>query len=335
MLFLIVILTLASALRAAEPQLVWKGEVEGAVLLRVQKKQVVAEAADGRVIGRPRFRFAHPLPQQRQEARVEVLEGRGSVQILEQPGAGNSYSLVARIEDPQPGAVQYSLAFYWDAQIDASAELKVLTARRRESLTWTGRAEGDVVVSCRGESCEAATSGGVPVPGGRCRFTKPLPGRETFVALAARSGRGDLRLIEQPAESNQYTARVLIRDPHAGSSDYSFKLAWLPAKNQPLEVPPRAGMYWSGRVQGAVRVTVHGRIAATSAIAGGSVTGVRAQFERGLPQLETANLTLRKLRGRGDVRVVEYPSKTNGWTLVFEAADSGPGADDYDVELRW
>lgn len=335
MLFLIVILTFASALAAQEPQLVWKGEVDGTVLLRVQKKRVLAEATGGHVIGRPTFRFAHPLPEQRQEARVEVLEGRGSVQILEQPRGDNNYSLVARIEDRQPGATLHSLAFFWDAQSDGSAELKVITARRRESVTWTGRAEGDVVVSCRGESCEALTSGGVPVPGCRYRFTKPLPSRETVVALVGRSGRGDLRLVEQPAESNQYTARVLIRDPHAGSSDYSFKLAWLPAKDQPLEAPPRAGMYWSGRVQGTVRVTVHGHIAATSAIAGGTVTGVRAQFERGLPQLETANLSVKKLRGRGVVRVVEYPSKTNGWTLVLEAADNGLGADDYDVELRW
>jgi hypothetical protein len=82
-------------------------------------------------------------------------------------------------------------------------------------------------------------------------------------------------------------------------------------------------------------VTVHGRVASTSAIAGGTVTGIRAQFQRGLPELETSSLAIRKLRGRGEVRIVEYPSEANGWTLVFEAADSGPGVDDYYIELRW
>ncbi len=328
MLLLILVLALAPAL-AAQPQLVWKGEVDGLVVLRVQKKQVTIDDSGGRVAGRPAFRFAQPLPEHRQAARVEVIEGRGSVQILEQPRADNNYSLAVSIEDRQPGSSPYSLAFYWDAAADGSAELKILKARRRESLSWNGRAEGDVIVSCRGGSCEAATTGGNPIRGGRSRFTKPLPDRDIVVALLEKSGRGDLRLLEQPAESNQYAARVLIRDPHAGSSEYSFKLAWLQPKDDALSVA-RPGMYWSGRVDGTARITVHGRAAATT----GSVTGVGAQFERGLPGA-AADVTLAKLRGRGRIRMIERPAKTNNWTLVFEVADSGPGPDDYEVEVRW
>mgnify|MGYP006927112621 CR=1 FL=1 len=323
--FFILALLIAPAF-AAEPQLVWKGEVEGVVMLRIQKKQVTA-AGEGRVVGRPVFRFAQPLPERRQEVRVEALEGRGSVRILDQPRADNGYSLAVIIEDRQAGSSPYSLAFYWDGDAFAD-EFDILRARRRETLTWSGRAEDEVIVSCRRSFCEAATTGGTPVQGGRARFTKPLPDRRVTVALLETSGRGDLRLLEQPSESNQYTARVLIRDPQPGSGDYSFKLAWLAPKQEPLAVV-RPGLQWSGRVDGTARITVHGRAASAT----GSVTGARAEFERGLTG--AAEVTLTKLRGRGGVRILENPSEANNWTLVFEIADPGPGSGDYEVQVRW
>ncbi|MGE5569309.1 MAG: hypothetical protein ACM3S5_09770 [Rhodospirillales bacterium] len=325
MLFLVLALLIAPAF-AAEPQLVWKGEVEGVVMLRIQKKQVTA-GGEGRLTRRPVFRFAQPLPERRQEARVEVLEGRGSVRILEQPRADNSYSLAVIIEDRQAGSSPYSLAFYWDGDA-AAEEFDILRARRRETLTWSGRAEGDVIVSCRARSCEAATTGGAPVQGGHATFTKPLPDRRVTVALLEKSGRGDLRVLEQPSESNQYTARVLIRDPQAGSGDYSFKLAWLPPKQEPLAVA-RPGLYWSGQVDGTARIRVHGRAASAT----GSVTGAKAEFKRGLTG--AAAVTLTKLRGRGPVRILESPSEANKWALVFEIADTGPGPGDYEIEVRW
>ncbi len=326
MIFPVLLPMLSSVLLAQQPRLVWKGEVDGTAVLRVQTDKVTVEQSGGGVVGRPTFRFVRPLPEHRQTARVETLEGRGSVRILEQPRADNGYSLVVSIEDSQPGSAPYSLAFYWEAS-EGAAQLKILKARRRETLAWSGRVEGEAIVSCRGNSCAAETAGGVPVSG-RARFTKPLPERDTIVMILDQSGRGELRLLEQPSESNRYTARVLIRDPHAGSSAYSFKLAWLAERIEPLGVA-RPGMFWSGRVEENARVTVHGRAASTA----GSATAVRADFERGLA--ENTPVSLRKLRGRGDVNIVEQPSKANGWTLIFEVADTAPGAGDYEVELRW
>ena len=47
------------------------------------------------------------------------------------------------------------------------------------------------------------------------------------------------------------------------------------------------------------------------------------------------NLEVRKQRGRGAVEVVEYPSNSNGYRLVFEIRDPGPAADDYEIEVSW
>jgi hypothetical protein len=45
--------------------------------------------------------------------------------------------------------------------------------------------------------------------------------------------------------------------------------------------------------------------------------------------------TIQKLRGRGQVAIVESPSEKNNYRLVFEISDPQPGADDYEIELDW
>ncbi len=67
---------------------------------------------------------------------------------------------------------------------------------------------------------------GAPVADEHFKFSRPLPESDTDVRLEDPSGRGDIRLIEQPRQRNNYTTRVSIRDPQAGAGEYSFALVW-------------------------------------------------------------------------------------------------------------
>ncbi|MGH9671699.1 MAG: hypothetical protein ACRD44_00830, partial [Bryobacteraceae bacterium] len=69
--------------------------------------------------------------------------------------------------------------------------------------------------------------------------------------------------------------------------------------------------------------------------AGAPVSGERADFERDLPSRESPNATVRRLRGRGSVELIEYPTRRNGYRLVFEIDDNRGGGDDYVVEAGW
>jgi len=42
-----------------------------------------------------------------------------------------------------------------------------------------------------------------------------------------------------------------------------------------------------------------------------------------------------RIRGRGRVEIVEFPSQTNHYRLVFEITDTGEGADNYEIEVDW
>jgi hypothetical protein len=142
--------------------------------------------------------------------------------------------------------------------------------------------------------------------------------------------------LEHPNASNQFTARVRIRDEQSGAGDYTFSLYWTrPPRNEPERLFARAGMTWQGRVDGKVRVTASGNSASFEVLEGGPVREDRYQFVRPLPNAPAPNASVRKVRGRGRVELVEFPSSRNGYRLIFEISDASGGADFYEVEVGW
>jgi len=164
-----------------------------------------------------------------------------------------------------------------------------------------------------------------------------MPEHDIEVRLENSDGRGEIRLIEQPSRRNDYTARVAIRDPIEGSSDYSFTLVWnrTSSKEAPAPEPSGRGLVWSGTVEGRVRVTVQGGASFSEAVEGAPVSGERSEMIRPIPKREGVTASIRKLRGRGRVTIVEQPSEKNNYRVVFEIDDPMPGADSYEVELNW
>ncbi len=330
----------ASTVPAQErPQLVWEGEVDSVHVLYARGDRIQIEDKQGLPVQRQRFRFFDRLPQRGLSVRLEVIEGRGRVRILDQPRSGNQYTLAVGIEDPQGGRSFYSLAFFWQAAggfFDFPPTRGSSGLDRGERLTWSGRVDGEAVVECRAESCEASVTVGQPVVRDRYQFSRPLARQNVQVSLEETDGRGEIRLLEQPREQNDYTVRVLIRDPQGGAADYSFSLSWQrPARGESTPLYANRGLVWSGRVDGRVRVVVQGSTATAESVAGAPVENENARFERALPARPGPNATVRRLRGRGSVEILEYPSARNGYRLVFEIHDERGGAGDYEIEVGW
>src|SRR5258708_3424755 len=324
----------ASALPAQherKPQMIWQGEVDGTAFLYIRGKRLQVETKSGPPVARQRYRVYDPLPDTRQDVRLDVSEGRGYVHIAEQPRADNRYTLAVAIEDRQTGSSFYSIALYWNA-----GDLYDHTpGGRADRITWSGRVDEEVIVSCRGSHCASETVSGAPVMHERVKIPHPLPDRDVKGTLENVDGRGEVRLIEQPAESNGYTARVRIRDPQGGAGDYSFALTW--ARPGRLDPQPAAqtGLVWSGRVEGTIRVTVRGGAAFSQVVNGRPVVEENARFDRPLPARSDLSPSVKKRQGRGNVDIIEVPSKGNGYQLVFEVRDSGNGSDFYEVEVTW
>jgi hypothetical protein len=328
----------ALSAQGATPQFVWQGRVDGIAILHLQGKQLAVQIQQGDPVERQQFHFSDALPESQQKVRVEVLEGRGYVHVIDQPSIENHYTLAVGIEDRQPGSAFYSIALYWDTSGNGFER----GAAKTDKVTWSGRVEHAVVINCQKKSCtsssERGAQQGAPVADEHFKFSKPLPDRGTEVRLEDSDGRGEIRLIEQPRERNQYTARVSIRDPGPGAGDYAFTLVWNRAGGkEPGPIPEPAGraFLWTGRVDGRVRVTVQGGASFSEVLEGAPIVGQQGQMLRPLPERSDVTPVIRKLRGRGQVSIVESPSEKNNYRLVFEINDPAPGADDYEVELDW
>ncbi len=106
----------AGCLFAQSPQLVWEGEVDGTSILHVRGDRLDIQDIQGSPVGRERHRFMAPLPAERQDVQMRVLQGRGAVRIVNQPRPENNYTLSVRIEDPLGGRAMYALELYWNTR---------------------------------------------------------------------------------------------------------------------------------------------------------------------------------------------------------------------------
>jgi hypothetical protein len=316
------------------PQFVWQGEVDGIDVLYLHANKLDVQVQEGAPVARQRFQFHDQLPEVRQDARLEVREGRGYVHIIDQPRLENHFTLGVSIEDRQPGRSFYSIALFWDT---SNRFFEGGRHSRSDQVAWSGRVDEEAIVSCQGKRCVSSALKGAPVAAERFKFSKPLPARYVDVRLDSALGRGQIVLVEQPRERNNYTARVSIRDPQAGSGEYSFTLGWNVSSGGNAPEPPDAarGMIWTGAVEGRIRVTVQGGSSLSEVVQGRPIGGERADFLRPLPSSAELHPVVRKLRGRGRVEMVEYPSAANHFRLVFEIIDTEGGADNYEVEVDW
>jgi hypothetical protein len=313
------------------PQFVWQGQVDGSAILHLTGKRLAVQIQEGAPVERQKFHFSDALPESRQTVRVEVLQGRGYVHIIDQPAIENNYTLAVAIEDRQPGSSFYSIALYWDTSNNAFER----ASQKMDRVTWTGRVDEQAVISCRNQTCVSSAEHGAPVAEEHFKFSHPLPARDTDVRLEDPVGRGEIRLIQQPRPRNNHTARVSIRDPQAGAGEYSFTLTWNRQGSESAPDPTGRGFLWSGRVDGRVRVTIKGGASFSEVLEGAPIGGEHAESLRPLPARADLMPTIQKLRGRGRVSIVESPTEKNNYRLIFEIDDPGPGADDYEVELDW
>lgn len=93
-------------------------------------------------------------------------------------------------------------------------------------VRWRGTVDDEINLVIRGDNVEVRTIGGSEYNNATYNFTSPLPRRRVNVNATRLRGRGDVRVIQQPARDNNFTAIVQIRDPSGGARDYEIEVNW-------------------------------------------------------------------------------------------------------------
>ncbi len=97
---------------------------------------------------------------------------------------------------------------------------------RSGRVTWRGTVDDNVQLVIRDNYIEVRTIGGTEYSNATYNFTNALPRQRINLSLNRQSGRGEVRLVQQPSRDNDWTAIVEIRDSKSGADNYAFELTW-------------------------------------------------------------------------------------------------------------
>ncbi len=92
---------------------------------------------------------------------------------------------------------------------------------------WRGMVDDRLHLSIKADKLETRTVSGKKMPDGIFSFTAPMPGRVVVVEVIKKKGRSkNVRVIEQPSESNKFVAIVEINDEGGGAKEYQLEIFW-------------------------------------------------------------------------------------------------------------
>lgn len=92
----------------------WSGSVDREIQIEVDNRRATVYEVGSNERTRRRVNMTGSIPNRPGRLYVQVLQGRGRVDVIEQPSARNGYRATIRLRDPQGGASRYRIAAYWE-----------------------------------------------------------------------------------------------------------------------------------------------------------------------------------------------------------------------------
>lgn len=224
----------ASAAMAQDRKLVtWTGRVDKEAQITIRDTSVATGIVGGAPLKWTYFNVQDRLPRTPGFVRVELDAGRGDVDVIQQPTAANDYSAIIRIRDKSKGADEYTLTAFWNPKrgedrYSTAAETVRETAANEppNTMHWSGTVDRELRVEWSGMNVRTRNQSGATAREVHSSVTNGLPDHDVNLALRVKEGRGDVSIIQQPKESNGYTAIFKVRDPMSGLGHYDFDVTW-------------------------------------------------------------------------------------------------------------
>lgn len=91
----------------------WAGRVDADVYIYIQNGTTRTQTMSGQATFGDQATFSTPLPRRAMNVSINKKNGRGSVDIIQQPTSGNGYTAVVRIQDNDSGADNYEFEMTW------------------------------------------------------------------------------------------------------------------------------------------------------------------------------------------------------------------------------
>ena len=249
----------ASSLFAqGRPLFDWSGRVDREVRITMHGRDARTQMAERSPFQRSRLNVETALPQRDGRVTVRVQDGRGDVDVIQQPTARNDYTTIVRVVDRSSGADNYRLTAYWmpdeygngtwndrdgyPNRPDRDRDDRDNGNRGRGNggyggwygrgndrnlVRWTGDVDDALEIRIQGDRIDYRTLSGKAVRHVRADFVNGgLPRNDVQVFVTDQTGRGSVSVVQQPSSWNNYTAVIRVYDPRSGYGAYSFDLGW-------------------------------------------------------------------------------------------------------------
>jgi len=92
----------------------WQGLVDKEVRIQLSNNRAYVQPVGNREVRNNNGQFLAGMPQQDGILRVQRIEGRGDIDVIQQPTAANGYSATLRVRDPSSGAANYRIVAVWE-----------------------------------------------------------------------------------------------------------------------------------------------------------------------------------------------------------------------------
>lgn len=240
--------------------------------------------------------------------------------------------------------------FEWKGRVDREVRIVM---RGREAWVEDGARDADL--RGNGRVSDRSNGRGFGVKG--LMVQRPLPAEPGTVRVRLEHGGGRADVIQQPNRRNDYTAIIRVRDNGRDKDKANYRVSayWMDGDDRfdigrgregGWERPdgrdddwwydPRAGrtvLEWSGYVDDGLEIWIRDGRVIHRTLSGKGERDVRADLSpAGLPN-EEAELRVVTRTGRGDVVVVQQPSRRNDYTAVIRVRDPQPSYGYYDFTL--
>lgn len=249
----------AGAVAQERPLFEWRGRVDKEIRLEMRGRSLDTHFAGWKDLGRDRTRVFSVLPREDGWVYARVVDGRGDVDVTEQPSARNNYTAVIRVRDRRGGADNYVVQAFWRPRNDDRGGYDRGGWDRRDpgdrdrddrgrnnggwnnggwnngnggawngrgDLRWSGSIDDELEIRIRGRDVSYRNVRGDGTRNVRANLQGELPQRDVSVRVDQHSGRGQVEVVQQPSAWNGYTAVLRVRDRNAGAGYYDFDVTW-------------------------------------------------------------------------------------------------------------
>ncbi|MCB1024470.1 MAG: hypothetical protein KDB79_08770 [Acidobacteria bacterium] len=199
--------------------MIWTGRVDQRVNIVIQGNTVRTQTVAGSNLGNGTHTMSGTIPRREADATVRKLDGRGSVNVIQQPNRVNNYTTIVQVYDGNGGAENYRFEVTWQST-------NTFDTYSTGKLRWKGRVDQSVNIRISGDDVQEQVLAGRSLTNISRDMQGYLANRDGRVNVRKLKGRGSVTILEQPSRLNNYTAVIRVFDPKSDDDEYEIEVTW-------------------------------------------------------------------------------------------------------------